>query len=299
VRKRISFGVAFACVSLIVLLAGAVTSPPAAAAANDPGGRGHCRPNPSAAIAVGGVWNGGGKCYDARGGVSISVPVTVENATFYDPQSHPPHRGSVQPIIRVKDTSAVRLSSLALVGTNTSGTYHAKMVGEAGIDILSSDQVTITNVTTTDTFGDGLTLGFQPHFSPSWNLMVNGLTVIHAGRQGITMAYVNVASMSNVNLISSAEAGWDFESDVPGAGSGNVFIYSATGKGVRIIESLSGPVAFVDSLISGNVTLINDAAASGQSVTFDGGTILLDGAFHGIPPAESGSGDQAISPSKM
>jgi hypothetical protein len=217
--------------------------------------------------------------------VTISVPVTVENATFYDPRSRPPHVGGVRPIIRIKDTSGVRLSALTLIGTNIAGTHHVDLVGEAGIDILSSDQVTITDVNTTDTYGDGLTLGFQPRHGPSTNLVVNGLTVTNAGREGITLAYVTGASMTNVNVISSAESGWDFESDLRGLGSGSVVVNGAKGKGVRLVEWLSGPITFANSQISGNITLIDQAASSGQPVAFEGGTILLDGAFHGIPPA--------------
>jgi hypothetical protein len=262
-----------------------IDSGPASAGPNDSSSGGHCHHNPAAAIAAGGVWDGAGRCYNLRDGLTISVPVTIENAIFYDSESRPPHKGSVHPIIRIKDTSEVRLSSLTLVGANVTGAYHADMVAEAGIDILSSDSVTITGVRTIDTFGDGLSLGFQPHVGPSWNVVVNGLTVTNAGRQGITMAHVNMATMTNVNVVSSAMAGWDFESDLPGVGSGNVVVRGATGEGIRLTEALSGPVTFDDSLISGNVSLINEAADSGQAVTFNGGTVLLKGAFHGIPPA--------------
>ncbi len=157
-RWSVLVGMASALAGLAV---GAVASGPALANPNHSGKDTRCRHNPSAAIAGRGVWDGGGKCYNVRDGLTISVPVTVENATFYDPRSRPPHKGSVHPIIRIKDTSEVRLSSLTLVGTNTTGDYHADMVAEAGIDILSSDSVTITNVTTTNTFGDGLSLGFS------------------------------------------------------------------------------------------------------------------------------------------
>jgi hypothetical protein len=273
-----------------------IPSGSAVAATLGAAGTRHCRADPSAAIATGGVWNGGGRCYTVRDGLTITTPVRVENALFYDPQSRP-HRGSVHPIIRIKDTSEVTLSSLALVGANTSGAFHADMVGEAGIDILSSDAVTVSDVTTTATFGDGLTLGFQPFSSPSWNIVVNGLTVTDAGRDGITMASVNIAAMVDVDVVSSAMSGWDFESDLPGVGSGNVLVEGATGRGIRFVEALSGPVTFDDSFISGSVTLLDAAATSGESVTFNDSTVLLKGTFQGTRPLASGSGGPAISPS--
>ncbi len=249
-------------------------------------GTGRCRTNPTAEIAEGGVWDGGGRCYIVREGITITSPVVVENATFYDPQSRAHPGDPVQPIIRVKDTAGVQLSSLALVGTNEVGDYHAEMVGEAGIDILSSDNVTLTDVSTTNTYGDGMTLGFQPGHAPSQGLTVNGLTVSNAGREGVTMGYVDGASMSDVTILGSAHNSWDFESDLPGVGSGNVVVTNAlVDKGVRFIEDLSGPVTFDAPDISGDVSLINDAALSGQPVSFVGGTILLKHAFHGIPPA--------------
>lgn len=247
---------------------------------------GHCRADPSAEIAEGGVWDGGGHCYIVREGVTITAPVVVENATFYDPQSEPHPGDPVQPILRVKDTTGVQLSALTLVGTNSGGDFHAEMVGEAGFNILSSDNVTITDVSTANTYGDGLSLGFQPAHGPSQGITVNGLTVSNAGREGVTMAYVDGASMSNVDILSSAHSAWDFESDLPGVGSANVVVTHAVASGgVRFIEDLAGPVTFDSSTISGDISLIDAAALSGQPVSFVGGTLLLKNAFHGIPPA--------------
>jgi hypothetical protein len=284
-RKWLSVGVGLGLVGLGGALVGLAASTPVSADPNHFGGPGHCRPDPSAAIAAGGVWNGDGKCYNLRDGVTISAPVTVENATFYDAQSRPRHTSGVLPILRVKDTSDVNLSSLTLLGTNYFGVFRPDLVGEAGIDILSSDHVTIANVTTVDTYGDGLTLGFQPQAGPSTNLIVNGLTVVNAGRDGVTSAYLTGASMTNVNIVSSARPGWDFESDLPGVGSGNVVVSRAKGNGVRFVEYLSGPITFANSLISGNIALIGAAAGSRQPVVFNGGTILQDASFHGTPPA--------------
>lgn len=247
---------------------------------------GRCHADPSAEIAAGGVWDGGGHCYIVRDGLTITTPVVVKNATFVTPELRPPSDGHVRPIIRISDTSDVALSDLTLVGANTAGAFHADMVGEAGIDILSSDRVAISDVLTWDTFGDGLTLGFQPGHGPSRDLTVNGLSIGNAGREGVTMGYVEGASLTGVDVLSSAHSAWDFESDLPFVGSGDVVVTDAVGGGgVRMIEWLSGPVTFNTPDLTGGVSLIDEAAQSGQSVSFNGGALLVRDTFHGIPPA--------------
>jgi hypothetical protein len=145
--------------------------------------------------------------------------------------------------------------------------------------------VWLSNVQTTNTFGDGLIFGFQPMYQPSADILVTGYTVTKAGRQGITLAYVTRATFNDVNIVSTADSGWDFESDGLGIGSGNITINRATGRGVHMIEALSGPVTYNNSAISGDVALISEAATSGQPVTFNGGTILQHNEFFGTPPA--------------
>ena len=152
-----------------------------------------CKADPAAAIAAlppGGVFNGSG-CY-VTDGILVTKPVTINGGTYDDPVNENTGRSTVLPIIRVKDTSDVIIENVGLNGANLDGGFHRGLVGQAGLDILSSSHVIIANVSTNNTFGDGMTLfaNFGRDSAPVTDLFVNGLTVTKAGRQGITMGYV-------------------------------------------------------------------------------------------------------------
>jgi hypothetical protein len=256
------------------------TTLPPSATPNDAPPSNKCQPDPAAAIAAlpsGGVFHGSG-CYVTTG-ILITKPVTIDGGTYNDPVNSSTGPGSVFPIIRVKNTTDVTIEDVVLNGTNYPGGYHRTMVNAAGLDILSSSHVNILNVATNNTFGDGMTLfsQFGVDKAPVTDLYVNGLTVTHAGRQGITMGYVEDSTLDNVTVGSTGEAGWDFESDLPNIGSGNVTINNAHDQvGIHIVEALQGPITFNNCQCESHVHLLRDAAASGQLVTFNGGSYALD-----------------------
>ena len=74
------------------------------------------------ALPVGGVFHGSG-CY-ITGGIVITKPVTIDGGTYNDPVDTYTGRGSVLPIIRVKDTSYVTIENVVLNGANTVGGFH-------------------------------------------------------------------------------------------------------------------------------------------------------------------------------
>jgi hypothetical protein len=247
---------------------------------NDASSPNGCQPDPAAtieALPVGGVFHGSG-CYETAG-ILITKPVTIDGGTYNDPVDTNTGPGSVMPIIRIKNTMDVTIENVVLNGTNVVGGYHAKLVNQAGLDILSSSGVKILNVATNETFGDGMTLfsQFGVDKAPVTDLYVNGLTITKAGRQGITMGYVENSTLDNVNLVSAADVGWDFESDLAHVGSGNVTINDAHNqKGIRFVEDLQGPITFNDCQCVRHIHMLNDAALSGQLVTFSGGTLVLN-----------------------
>jgi hypothetical protein len=231
----------------------------------------------------------GSGCYTVPDGLLVTKPVTIDGGTYLDPSTTAPAGGgAVQPIVRIKDTADVVLENATLVGSNVGG-YHARMVGEAGVDILSSNHVTITGVTVEDTFGDGLTVfaNFPRDKDPTTNLAVDGLTIVNAGREGITVADLSHGTFTDVDVVSSDFNSWDFESDLPGVGSGYVTVdHAETVTGIRLIEALQGPITFDDCQCQRHVSVLFAAAASGQSVTFNGGYILLPNSDSG--PASAG-----------
>lgn len=245
-----------------------------------------CHADPAAAIAAlpaGATFYGSG-CYTTLG-IELTKPITINGGTYNDPvtlgASAPVHA-----VFTVSKTNNVTVENVTINGQNAGGDYHGSpMVGEEGIRVISSSGIRLTNITTNDTFGDGLMLGFAPRQPPNTNIAVNGYTITNAGRQGVTVDYVNGAQLDGVTVNSSADAGIDFESD-GSPSSGNVtFNYANVHHGgVWLQEPLSGPVAFNQSNISTHVVERGAAAASGQSVTFTGGSLTINRMIHGTPP---------------
>jgi hypothetical protein len=218
----------------------------------------------------------GSGCYQTSG-ILITKPVTLEGGEYRDSVHTNTGDGTVHPIIRVKDTHNVTIENAVLIGAHTDENLHRELVGQAGIDILSSDNVWVLNVSTLNTYGDGMTV--TAHFpvgGPTRHLVVDGLTITNAGREAITVAYAADSSFNNVNVRSAFGDGWDFESDAPGIGSGNILVSnSRSTKGVRLIEALQGPVVFDHCQCQRQISLMYEAAQSGQLVEFNGGSVLL------------------------
>lgn len=237
----------------------------------------------------GAVWDGGYKCYSVPYGIRITKPITIEHATFINPQTSPhPGNKSLLPIIFCTDTSNVTLTGLVLRGEHTTSGYtHLKGVGEEGMKIYSCNNVTINGVITVNTGGDGLMIADDnpKNRTPSTNLNIRSLLIVNTGRQGITVADAKDATFTNVDIASSADTGWDFESDLDGVGSSNVTINDAKGvHGIDMLEALQGPVTFNNIDIQGHVD-IHGQATNGQPITFNGGTIELPRNDNGTPPA--------------
>ena len=149
--------------------------------------------DPTAAIEAlpsGGTWDGQGKCYKVAAGIKISNPVTIKNAALVD-TAQEIKGGGLKPILYIQDTSNVNLTNLALEGRHiNSGYSHAAGVGQEGIKMYSCTNCTITNVSTINTFGDGLLASDNnpKDRTPTTNLKINGLSVTNSGRQGISIA---------------------------------------------------------------------------------------------------------------
>ena len=248
-----------------------------------------CKPDPAPAIAAlppGGVFHGSG-CYFTSG-ILITRPVTIDGGVFVDPVTAKESGVPVLPIIRIKDTSYVTIEHVVLDGTDTTGSFHRHLVGAAGLDILSSSHVVIRDVATNDTYGDGMTVfaNFPKDGAPTSDLLVNGLTITNAGREGVTIADAVNSTFDNVHVRSAAEDGWDFESDLKGVGSGFITVNNPeTTKGIRLIEALHGPITFNNCQCDRHITVMGEAALSGAAVTFNGGSVLLPNVDHGMPPA--------------
>jgi len=279
-RRWPSLGLALTtALALVCAPGGAAAGPPRSGS-----GRlgNHCQSDPSALIAAlpsGGTFHGTG-CYTVPNGIVIARPhVTIDGGFYYDPTK----RGhGIQPIIKILQVSGTTIENVALAGANVSGGTRARLVGEAGIKTESSSDTTITNVVTSNTFGDGLELWFAgPHHPATTDTTVNGLTVVQAGRLGVTPAFVYGLNMNDVNVVSSAGPGIDFESDSPDVGSGNVAISNSTFQFVNLVESWSGPITFTNCALRGHIVVGNAPGA----ITINGGSFAIPHRMHGTPSA--------------
>lgn len=215
-------------------------------------------------------------CYLINDGLKIVQPLSIIGGTFRDDSITRDTTGweTIKPIIKILDTTGVTLSDLLIEGANTPGSFHSKLVTEAGIKVISSSDVTLTNITTVNTFGDGLELtGDLVHHNgtPVSGLVVDNFTTINAGRQGVTLADVYGATMTGVHVLSPADAGFDFESDEARIGSGDVSISDCTYQhGVNLTEYFTGPVTLTNCTGATNVALVS---LSMQPITFVGGQL--------------------------
>lgn len=245
-----------------------------------------CLASPAAAIAAlpsGATWDGNGACYTVPGGLTVSQPVTLENATFNDSDNSLPAKGDIKPILKVLDTHDVTIENVNVVGVNVKGAYSPTLAKGAGFSVLSSSNVTLTNDTSTNTFGDGLYLmgNFPKDKLPVSNLTVNGFTVTNAGRNGLTPADVTNSTITTLVVNSSGLVNVDFESDLTGVGAGNLNFVGGNVGGVHVSETLTGPVTFTNSAVGRVFQTTSSTVPAAFPVAFVGCTLT-------IPPHKNG-----------
>jgi hypothetical protein len=231
-----------------------------------------CKADPAAHIAAlpaGATFIGSG-CYATRG-IELTKPITINGGTYDDPVN----------------TDDVTIENVTANGQNTAGGYHgAPLVGEEGISVIASSAITLTNDMVNDTFGDGLYLGFAPRHQPDEDIAVNGYTTTNAGRQGLTVGYVNGAAINALTVNSPADTGVDFESDSsPTSGNITFTDLNVNNGGVWFQEGLSGPVIFNDAHVANHIVMRGTATTTPYPVTFTGGSLTINRKISGIPPA--------------
>lgn len=220
-----------------------------------------------------------GACYQVDQGVVITHPMTITGGELEDDSSLSSvvgdGSGDFDPILKIYDTSDVTVSDMTIQGADTGGVYHPALVGEAGIKVVSSADVTLDDISVSDTFGDGLELVadlYHEANTPDTNLVVDGYTTNYTGRQGMTLAEVEGASFTDVHINHPDFDGFDFESDVANHGAGNISISDCTyGHGFNVIEPVYGPISVNDCSGSQGVSILD--GPSDQPVSFSNGSL--------------------------
>jgi hypothetical protein len=230
-------------------------------------------------------------CYQVDEGLPLKFPVglTIDGGTYENLSAAPSgqngngtQRGD--PVFNVLGGSALTLENMTIEGVNPGG-YLAKMAFASGIQLQGTQNPTISNVTITATYGDGITLdplrNDSDHkgsgiLSATDNATISNVTINGAGRMGIAFVSVGGASVpgaavSDVSISNVGLDTFDVEADQGDEGSQNITINgctaSTTGAGDFFADGGAG-----SGKNTGNITVENctmDQAQAGTTVWVD------------------------------
>ncbi len=222
-----------------------------------------------------------GACYQVDQGLVLKFPVnlTVDGGTYENLSTTPSgsdgngtQRGN--PVFNVLGGSGLTLENMTLEGANPGG-YLAKMAFASGVQLQGTQDATLSGLTITHTFGDGITLDPLRNganhkgsgiISATDNVSISNVAIDGAGRMGISLVSVNGATISTVSLANVGLDTFDVESDQGNEGAQNVDIDGCT-------ASVSGPGDFFadggagSGKSTGNITVSNCVMNEAQAGT--------------------------------
>jgi Big-like domain-containing protein len=196
-----------------------------------------------------------GGCYQIDHGLIFKFVngITIEDGTFQDlnntpgqNKGHGTPRGV--PVLDFLGGSDVAVTNVTFVGVDHGG-YHAHLAFQSAVELQGTIGASLSAVAISKTFGDGIDLeplrGGSDHRSggivnPSENISIFDVVIRGSGRQGITLASVNGATITDVTMSNVAMDAFDFEADQVGEGARNVVINGCSFSQLLNI-SMQGP----------------------------------------------------------
>jgi hypothetical protein len=182
-----------------------------------------------------------GACYQVDQGVKIyrSHGLTIDGGTWRDdtvPTSTKSPSG--QAVLWFVGGHDVTLENLTVEGVNPGG-YHPTGAFQSGIRSDGVVGLTVNAVNVVDTFGDGLELaplrGAEDDsgriIRPTENASVTDLTVLGAGRTGVSLISVSGATLTTVHFLNIGINDFDAEADQRNEGATDVTIDGCTADG--------------------------------------------------------------------
>lgn len=184
------------------------------------------------------VYDPPGSCYLINEGINLWEPkyFTIEGGTF-EMQGW----GALSRIgLNVIGGTNVTFEYLTIIGPDTTHVYNKSVEFQGGIELQGTINSNINNVKIFDVRGDGITLvplrafevgnlgGGGEMIRPVENLNVSHVYIDGTGRMGISLAAVNGAYLSDVNIRNVATDDFDFEADQSTEGAENVTINGCT-----------------------------------------------------------------------
>ncbi len=219
-----------------------------------------------------------GACYLINGGIAIIAAqgLTIAGGTWEDQTAPQPgaSQDDMVPAFWFKGGSNITLENLSINGSNPGG-YTPAGAFAAGIRSDGIIGFRVTNVNVNNVWGDGLELtplraaddSSTIILNASENVFVYGLSVNGAGRQGVTLASVNGASLSAVRLKHIGLDFFDVEADQGNEGARNVTINGCETGGVGGLFFANAGMSSANN--TGNITVENctmDQPTAGDAV---------------------------------
>jgi len=207
--------------------------------------------------------------------------VTFTGGTWDDPNTSPgvAYGGGVglgRPAFLIIGGTNISLENLSVVGVNKGG-YHQNLAFNGGIETEGTSGLTVSNVKVAHVFGDCLTLAplrsrtrDNGIVAPVRDLTVDGFNGSVCGRQGITLASVDGATLSNVTIGATAFDPFDAEADQAGGeGAKNVTVDQCSFSGLIAITAgggATGPITFshctMNTTSSGDVVMVYNTSGT-------------------------------------
>jgi len=126
--------------------------------------------------------------------------------------------------VEIDDVANVTLENLHVVGLNTQSdhpsaydpngfgsAYGTTNAFESAYHFESLDGLTVTNVTSDATFGDGITLGSEHAPSLAANVRLSNISIDRNGRQGVAVGAADHVLMDGIHIWHSNATGFDLE----------------------------------------------------------------------------------------
>jgi hypothetical protein len=207
-----------------------------------------------------------GACYLVDEGVKIIAAhgLTIDGGTWRD-DSDPPIDTSRagQSVLWFAGGSDVTVENLTIEGVNPGGGFHVNGAFQAGIRSDGVVGLNVDHVTVAGTFGDGLELTplrgehdtSGEIIRPTENVNADGLAVFGVGRNGVTLASVTNATLTDVHFFNIGLDDFDAESDQQNEGATHVTIDGCSAYGSSAALFASG--GFSGGRYTGDITVEN------------------------------------------
>ncbi len=236
------------------------------------------------------VWDLEGQSYEVDKGLSIAgaQDFTIENGNFYNAErpKHIVYGGT--PTLYLKGANAYSsspldpaddtLQNLVIEGTYPGGGLRADMANAAGIRTDGVQDLTISGVTTKNTWGDGLHLApflAGPTSGDHGNTtgLVENVVTNHTGRCGIAPVGVDDLTIDDASMTGTGYCAVDMEADSPNTPIKAVTFNGLTTDSFVELDNVTGPVVINDWTETGNVAPDLLDKSDTTALTIDGANV--------------------------